>query len=168
MWRVLAVASGFSLALGMVAQPASADGRLHGPYRLINLGTHKCLEVADWSTNSGAAVRQWDCTGGRNQQWYLNDLYSPSFPALVNLNSSKCVDRPGGAQDNGVQLIQWDCHWGSNQQWHLAYPDGVGPVTEFASGSYSMEIGGYSGANGAPAQLWRANGGDNQKWYVGS
>ncbi|MEV6205783.1 RICIN domain-containing protein [Kitasatospora sp. NPDC051914] len=162
----LAAISGLVLALGPAA-PASAEESVEGPFTIANPGTGKCLEVADWSDLNGAAIRQWDCHGGLNQLWYIVDVNLTGYSTLVNASSHKCVDIPGGNVGNGVQLIQWDCHYESNQRWAMLYPHGDGPDREFAWGSYRMEIGGYSRANGAPAQLWARNGGENQQWGVG-
>ncbi|WP_353962706.1 RICIN domain-containing protein [Streptomyces sp. NBC_00572] len=37
--------------------------------KYVNVHSGKCLEVADWRTDNGDPVRQWDCTGQPNQQW---------------------------------------------------------------------------------------------------
>ncbi|MFJ5546484.1 RICIN domain-containing protein [Streptomyces sp. NPDC093225] len=162
--KALSAVSGLILAVG-VASPAQAETTIEGPFRIINLGTQKCLEVADWSLLDGAAVRQWTCTGGKNQQWYVADIYGVNQWTLANANSGKCVDIPGGNVANGVQLIQWDCHYNDNQRFLRRH--GTGAEYQFFWNKYNIEIGGYSRANGAPAQLWQDNGGDNQTWYVG-
>ncbi|MFE1907630.1 RICIN domain-containing protein [Streptomyces gardneri] len=49
----------------------------------------KCLEVADWSTTNGAAVCQWTCTGGANQQWeQIPSNYSGEY-YYRNIHSGK-------------------------------------------------------------------------------
>ncbi|MFB0632317.1 RICIN domain-containing protein [Streptomyces sp. AB3(2024)] len=73
---------------------------------------------------------------------------------------------PERQRGNGVQLVQWDCHYESNQRFRRTNVSG--PEFRFGWNNYNLEIGGYSGTNGAPAQLWQDNGGANQTWYVGS
>jgi len=41
-----------------------------GSYGIVrNLNSNKCLDVRDVSQSDGAAIQQWDCHGGGNQQW---------------------------------------------------------------------------------------------------
>ncbi|MFH9725139.1 RICIN domain-containing protein [Streptomyces sp. NPDC017254] len=169
--RAFAGLAGFILSFTLV-QPASADASTGGPTRIINRASGKCLEVADWSLDNGAPVRQWDCTGGDNQRWWVVDPDGVNQFTLVNVHSGRCVDIPNGNVANGVQLIQWTCHYNFgeddiNQRFYRLPGEGVGPVYYFAWSSFNIEIGGFSNANGAPAQLWKNNGGSNQRWYAG-
>ncbi|MFE6054282.1 RICIN domain-containing protein [Kitasatospora sp. NPDC056446] len=160
--RGAVVALGAVLVLG--TQPASARVS-EGSYRLVNQGTGKCLEVADWRTDNGAPVRQWDCTGGDSQRWVLvsETGYDSGRWALVNVHSGKCLDVPGGIMRNGVTLQQWDCWYGPGQIWDSpSRPDRSNRTLRV--GDMAVEIGGYSTEPGAPAQLWEFNGGWNQRW----
>ena len=56
------------MALCLASSPASAAASV-APMMYVNVNSGKCLEVADWRTDNGAPVRQWDCTGQPNQQW---------------------------------------------------------------------------------------------------
>jgi hypothetical protein len=58
-----------------VPQNASAGGSiLDGPGELINRQSGLCLDVANNNTSDGAAIDQWACNGGSNQQWTALDL----------------------------------------------------------------------------------------------
>lgn len=153
---------------GALAQPASADDELQGPFRIINRASGKCLEVADWRLDDEAPIRQWDCHGGANQLWWFYDVHGSNQWAIANKNSGKCIDVPGSNAGNGVQLIQWTCHYEHNQRFMRWSAEGEGPVEYLTSFSpYTIEIGNFSDVIGAPAQLWRKNDGTNQRWYVG-
>ncbi len=159
-----------ALMVSAQATPASADVPTErGVFR--NKFSRQCLEVADWSQSRGAAVRQWPCTGGLNQRWYVRD--SPDGGSgrkvVVNANSGMCLDAPGGNWGNGSQLIQWDCNGGLNQAWWIFHDaDDNQKDVKFYSGDASndqvMEISNFSTANGARAQMWEYNGGSNQLW----
>ncbi|MFB8243005.1 RICIN domain-containing protein [Kitasatospora purpeofusca] len=92
--------------------PAHA-GNDYGPpgFVFVNRLAGRCLEVADWSMSPGAAVRLWDCHGGRNQRWYRK-----TTGEYVNVNSGFCLDVPGWSTV-ATRLIQWPCTGGANQRW---------------------------------------------------
>ncbi|MFC8455024.1 RICIN domain-containing protein [Kitasatospora sp. NPDC057223] len=102
--------------LGVAGSPAqAATGR---PF--VNHASGKCLEIADWRTDVGAPARQWDCTGGANQQWQYMQV-GPGIPAdthradyLLNLNSSLLLEIADWRTDNGAPARQW-IYGGSRQ-----------------------------------------------------
>ncbi len=53
---------------------------------LINVGSGRCLDVADWSTANGARLQIWSCTNATNQTWRLPGDNSPVQPAGRNLD----------------------------------------------------------------------------------
>ncbi len=81
---------------------------------LRNAHSGKCLEVADWRTDAGAPVRQWDCHSGANQVW---DFASGIPGAFVNRNSGLCLEIADWRTDGGAPARQWDCTRGMNQSW---------------------------------------------------
>ncbi|GHF29850.1 hypothetical protein GCM10018790_04180 [Kitasatospora xanthocidica] len=160
-------------ALLLVSQPASAAPATPAtstaltPTRIINIATKKCLEVADWRIDDGTPIRQWDCTGGANQSWYIVDIYGVNRFTLANAFTHKCVDIPGENAYAGAALVQWECNYNANQRFWKYSASSTGPVYSFQWNRYAIEIGGFSSNNGAPAQLWDINGGTNQAWYAG-
>ncbi|MFE6865458.1 RICIN domain-containing protein [Kitasatospora sp. NPDC057692] len=171
--RAGAVAAGAMLVLSGPAAAASAavmgsgdPPATAGPFQYVNRSSGKCLEVADWRLDEGAPVRQWDCTGGDNQKWKLVgpiDVATGDW-ALVNVHSGKCAYWPNGSPvgpTGGTQLVQVTCG-----RWLLwTIPSRTDPASTVIRGAdLVLEIGGFSGAQGAPAQLWWFNGGANQLW----
>jgi Ricin-type beta-trefoil lectin domain-like len=58
-----------------VPDNASDGGSIvDGPGELINRQSGLCLDVANNNTSDGAAIDQWGCNGGSNQQWIALDL----------------------------------------------------------------------------------------------
>ncbi|MFF0558795.1 RICIN domain-containing protein [Streptomyces sp. NPDC004266] len=153
---LLVLAAALGLVFGVTAAPAQAqDLALEGVFELRPLHTSgKCLEVADWSKNDGAAVRQWDCTGGDNQKWarYSAPGSSRGPYWYINLNSGKCLEIRDWGTHNGAVADQWSCHYGANQTWYgnsgMIYPD-----YDYAAGK-CLEIADWRTDNGAPARLW--------------
>ncbi|WP_328940406.1 RICIN domain-containing protein [Streptomyces sp. NBC_00250] len=83
--------------------------------KYVNAYSGKCLEVADWRTDNGAPVRQWDCTGQPNQRWMVR--VSTHGVVVVNKHSGKCLEVADWRTDNGAPVRQWDCTGQPNQQW---------------------------------------------------
>ncbi|WP_052682079.1 RICIN domain-containing protein [Saccharothrix sp. ST-888] len=141
----LLAAVGLTASL-MQATPAAA----YEPAQLVNENSGLCLEIADWRTDNGAPARQWPCTGGANQAWFVN-WQSPSAYTFVNSHSGKCLEIGGFSYDNGAPAQQWDCNGGSNQNWYRTTSDHL--ISNWNSGK-CLEIGGWSTAWGAGANQW--------------
>ena len=77
----------------------SADGR--GPLTEIKFfGGTKCLDVVDGSTANGALLQLWECTGGPNQKFHVNNNdFTISWDG-----QNKCVDLPGGNTAAGLRV----------------------------------------------------------------
>ncbi|MEV7770148.1 RICIN domain-containing protein [Kitasatospora sp. NPDC086791] len=169
--RTLVPALGAALLVAVAAPTASADyfppGFPNGiPPKvamLRNVNSGKCLEVADWRTDNGAPVRQWDCHGGASQVW---NFVSGTPGTFVNVNSGKCLEVADWRRDNGAPVRQWDCHGGASQNWgwgRNSPTEGWKISNNFLK---ALEIGGWSTENGAPADQWDFHGGDNQRWQT--
>lgn len=107
--------------------PTPGDGQVFdfdpqggGYYRIKIVSTGKCLDVAGASTGDGAAIHQWDCGPGYNQQWQVVGISGQSgWYALIARHSGKCADVYGALTVNGTLIHQWSCNWGGNQQWAI-------------------------------------------------
>jgi hypothetical protein len=73
----------------------------------------KCLDVTGGGVTDGTRVELWDCNGGTNQVWNLQNSI------LVNPASGKCLDDPGFNSADGTQLDIWTCDGGANQKWTM-------------------------------------------------
>lgn len=160
-----------ALMLSIQAAPASAVPQGYA-VAITNEYSNQCLEVADWSQNWGAEVRQWPCTGGANQRWVIQKADGAGRLKIVNVNSGLCLDVPGADWSNGNKLVQWPCSGGINQSWWVFSKSGQDQdgITFFAGDvrqNSVIEINDFSTANGTRAQLWDYNGGMNQLWAVG-
>jgi hypothetical protein len=85
--------------------------------------TNKCLDVKDVSAQNGALVQQWDCWGGGNQKWRLEDVGGGYYQIHAQF-TNKCLDVKDVSAQNGALVQQWDCWGGGNQKWRL---EGVSP-----------------------------------------
>jgi hypothetical protein len=103
--RGIALAAGMAIAaLATITAPASAaPGAFYA--EAINRNSGKCLDVQSASKTDGAAVIQWTCTGGTNQQWSLTNV--GDHVQLVARHSGKCLDVRSGSTADGAAIIQW-------------------------------------------------------------
>lgn len=141
--------------LGLVAPaPAHADNAY---YQAQNTATGKCLDQDYSNPGNGATVQMWDCWGGPNQQWALQNCDWLGRCEIVNLWSGKCLDaNAGGLTSNGDRVQVWDCWGGANQYWYAGFPDGSTghwQVINKADGKcLDADASNYN--NGERVQLW--------------
>ena len=90
-----------------------------GFFRLRNELSGLCLDVAGQSTSDGAAVIQFDCHTGLNQQWSFTDVAGGADRLTVR-HSGKVLDVTGAVSTDGALLEQWTSNAGTNQQFVLA------------------------------------------------
>ena len=120
--------SGLSMTVCLsFSGPAMAATTRHGVSRplgrlsrVIARHSGKCLDVSGASTEDGAAIIQWTCHGGANQQWRL-EAVGEGY-RFVARHSGKCLDVTGWSTDDGTGIIQWQCHGGANQTWLVRSP----------------------------------------------
>ncbi|WP_426505509.1 ricin-type beta-trefoil lectin domain protein [Dactylosporangium sp. McL0621] len=120
---------------------------------LRGVGSNRCLDVPGASQTNGTKVQIWDCNGGTNQSWTLNN-------GALQVYGNKCLDVPGHATAAGTRIAIWDCNGGANQQWRL---NSDGTVVGVQSG-LCLDVVGAGTANGTEVEIWGCNGGTNQKW----
>lgn len=165
---VAAVTVAAGLVFGLGATPASAYAEGHTTIR--NGASGLCLEVADWRTDNGAPVRQWQCTGGANQRWDIVPTWIGIYPSGVsvirNQYSGKCLEIADWGTNYGASARQWDCTGGANQHWDVRVHDSSMPPVPIKNenSGQCLEIAGFSTAWGAQASQWGCNGGTNQTW----
>jgi hypothetical protein len=130
---------------------------------LVARHSGKCADVSDESTADRAAIIQWPCTGGANQQWQAVDV-GGGYVQLRARHSGKCLDVSSGSTADGARLLQWPCGSGANQQWQ-AVDAGGGYVQYRARHSGKcIDVSNSSTADGATLQQWACTGGTNQQW----
>jgi hypothetical protein len=95
--------------------PESMGG---GFFRMRNELSGLCLDVSGVSVADGAAVIQFACGTGQNQQWSFTDL-AGGADRMTARHSGKVFDVTGQATTDGTLLEQWSSNNGANQQFRL-------------------------------------------------
>ncbi|MGW4381831.1 RICIN domain-containing protein [Kitasatospora sp. NPDC004531] len=90
-----------------------------GAYEIVNRWG-LCLEAPGWTTAAGAQLGQWECHGGANQTFYIdNYMIDSSNMRFRNKNSNLCVSVQGGSTAYRAPIIQWYCNDAADQRWHV-------------------------------------------------
>ncbi len=133
--------------------PASSAGALQ------SAASNKCLDLAGGSKADGAAVIQYDCHQGPNQQWTLET--SGGQVRVVSRLSGKCLG--GGVA--GAAITQAACAGAPDQSWSRTNAAGGFVLRNVASG-LCLDLPGASAANGVHPANWACNGAANQTWRL--
>ncbi|HEX8149985.1 MAG TPA: RICIN domain-containing protein [Pyrinomonadaceae bacterium] len=134
-------------------------------YEIVSRHTGKCLDVSGVSYANGAAVHQWDCVGGANQQWQLVSN-GDGYYRIIARHSGKALDVAGGSLNDGAAVIQQDYVGAASQQWQrVAVGGGYYRITARHSGK-ALDISGASYLNGAVAHQWTYVSATNQQWQL--
>lgn len=115
----------------------------------------RCLDVPERRYQPGVRVTTWDCHGGANQQWRIEN-------GTVRTQSDQCLDVTWGATGNGTAVQLATCSGNPAQRWVLtAAGDLVNPQSDKC-----LDVVDHVRANGALLQIWQCAGTPNQKWSV--
>ncbi len=78
----------------------------------------KCLDIANVSQTDGAALTQYPCGSGTNQQFRLQSAGGGYYQVIAR-HSDKCLDVSDNSTADGTAVVQWGCNAGQNQQWSV-------------------------------------------------
>ncbi|MDR6977836.1 hypothetical protein J2X68_004560 [Streptomyces sp. 3330] len=127
---------------------------------LIARHSSKCADVTSQSLWAGAQIKQYDCNGGNNQNYWFKSVGSGYYQLVVR-SSSLCV------QENASTISQENCTTATSQQWSLTTSGSYVSLTSRASGE-CLDVSGASTADSAALITYACNGGTNQQWTRGS
>ncbi|MFE9458776.1 RICIN domain-containing protein [Streptomyces californicus] len=122
----------------------------------------KCADVADRSTADGAALVQWGCGNGVNQQFWLKSAGSGRVQ-IVARHSGKCLAVRDGSTADGAAIAQYACDGTAAQQWKATGSGATVQLAAVRSGK-CLDVTNTSTSDGTSLIQWSCNGGTNQKW----
>lgn len=136
------------------------------PTYLENVGSGKCVTVADDRVTDGAKIDQWTCVNQRNQQFTPLPV-DEGYVQLAAVHSEKCLDVPNAASADGIALVQWSCNSGKNQQWKVESVGDMDAVQIVSrSSGKCMAVRGGSVTNGALIEQQTCNQSAQQLFLV--
>ncbi|MGW8887202.1 RICIN domain-containing protein [Streptomyces sp. NPDC055749] len=164
--RLLEIATDYD---GTVCKPYYATGSAQGTgdwtgaglssgntYRLMNVISGHCLDVAADSRVAGGNIQQWSCNGLGPQNFAFTQRTTGQF-TLTGQNSGLCVAVDGASTQPGANVSQQRCDGSAAQSWQpLNQGDGYWTLRNTNSG-LCLDVAGGSTAPGANVQQWTCN-----------
>ena len=129
---------------------------LENEYYLIKAPNGKVLEVKNFNTENGAAIRLWDYAGHPWQQWKFVDAGDGRW-RIENRFTGKMIDLALGGVVEGTCL---------SQCWALEPTRGGRTRIRNVLADKYIDLVGMNTANGAQAQIWNYVSGGNQEWNL--
>ncbi|GAB2936916.1 hypothetical protein GCM10027280_26260 [Micromonospora polyrhachis] len=143
-------------------------------YKLHPVHSDKCADIAGNSLENGAALQQWNCTTGTNQQFLVERIGASPYFHLKVVRSGKCLDVNRWDTADNVKVQQWTCaNLGAsqpNQQFRLDYIEGAGldvvvqPV--IVHSEKCLNVTGAGTADGAAIVQLTCSGATHQRFYL--
>ena len=138
---------------------------MENEFYLIKAPNGKVLEVKNFNTENGAAIRLWDYAGHPWQQWQFVDAGEGRW-RIQNRFTGKFIDLALGGVVEGTWLHQWSRSSGLSQCWALEPTrSGRTRIRNVLADKY-IDLVGMNTANGAQAQIWNYVSGGNQEWNL--
>ncbi|MFD5871711.1 endo-1,4-beta-xylanase [Streptomyces sp. NPDC060322] len=137
-----------ALNAGDTTEPPAGSGQIKG------VGSSRCLDVPNASTNDGTQLQLWDCGSSANQQWAATDS------GELRVYGDKCLDAAGTSNGSKVQI--YSCWGGDNQKWRV---NSDGSIVGVQSG-LCLDAVGTGTANGTRIQIYSCSNGNNQRWIL--
>jgi len=109
--------------IGTTALPGAAPAADAAPYyKLVGLGSNKCVDIRAEDAAAGARAQLWQCYGSPNQRFTLLKVGTTStgrpYFQIVNQKAPyMCLEVRGSSFSNGARVQQWDCNATSAQMW---------------------------------------------------
>jgi len=130
-------------------------------FRLLNVQSDQCLDVAGGSTTPQARVEQWTCNGLPPQNWTFWQAPDGTF-SLKAQNSGLCLAAPKGP---GKPVEQDACDGSAAQSWSLRQV-GLGYYELAQAGGLCLDNAGGSITPGTDIQVWTCNALSPQIWQL--
>jgi hypothetical protein len=151
---------------GVVYMSTVGRGLVYGAPAATRLSARhsgKCLDVSGASTSSGAAVLQYTCHSGANQQWNFEQS-GGGYWRLKAAHSGMCMDLASQSTAYGVGIVQAKCSGATSQQWAS---EDMGSGWFRLKSRYSglcLDVSGAKTADSTPVIQYACSAATNQQW----
>lgn len=163
------------------AQVFRVSYRRDGTMQVVSRKTGRSIDVAWGELKSGANVQMWTDNDTRAQSWVavrdgsvrvtVNGTSYPTYRVALTANTRLCLDAAAGSTTPATNLQVWADNGTKAQRWAFVpvpylRSGGLYQVLSALDYTAALDVAGGSTANGANAQLWSRDGGNNQKWLL--
>ena len=188
-YRLVCKANGLALTLGASAGPGSnafastvADGRGQvfslepaALERVVSDGEYvvssqvdpmQVLDIAGASTANCARLEVYESHMADNQIFRFERDDDTGFYKVTCVGSGKVLDNDNRNVSNGAAVLQYDSTGALNQRW-IVQREGSGlSIRSAIDPSYCIDLAGGGASNCAKAEMYRYNGGANQRFSL--
>jgi hypothetical protein len=143
------------------ASTSNTVSGLAGTTELKPTSQYRCMDVVGVSSNDGANVQQYTCSGGSNQKFTVEAQGNNTYRLKAN-HSNKCLGVANNGTWDGALLEQRSCGANNSQLFHMnSKGNGLYELRNVNSGKcVDVQAGGVT--QGALMQLYSCHGGANQ------
>jgi len=137
-------------------------------YEVINKTSGLCMDDPNGSTSNGAALQQYSCHQGQNQEWQFRSAATGGYYAVYNRQATSLVwDDTGGSTSNGnkIQLYTYS-NGNRNQEWQaISLGNGLWQFKNLTSGLCLDDTGG-STSNGTQMQQYSCSSSNTNQQFT--
>ena len=146
---------------------------------IVNIGSGKVLDVANGGAYSGSNVWQYGLNGTAAQKWRVLSNGDGTFKMVSALDDSLVLDAAGASCSNGTNIQLWSDNGTVAQSFEFIplqpefdssksadLEDGYYEIRSGVNTAYALDIQDWSMDDGAPLQVWRGTGGQNQVFKI--
>lgn len=159
------VDNGFNDQMTSIKVRPNGNSGLSGKYLLKNRKSGKYMDVANFSTQNGGNILQWNYTGNTNQQFEFSHIGDGVY-VIRSVHSGKALDVSAISTNNGANIVQWDYVGGGNQKFIAYNNDGIYHQLVALHSGKSIKIAGNSNDANANVEQWDNNDQLSSQWEL--
>ncbi|WP_258104246.1 RICIN domain-containing protein [Marinoscillum sp. MHG1-6] len=137
---------------------------ISGTFALMSKRSGKALDVADWSTESGANIMQWVATDGDNQKWDISR--DAGHYKIINKHSGLALSIENWSEEDGGNVVQFTYIRNSAQLWDIIEVEKGYYRIINVKGNKDLEVDNALPLDGANIQQWEYSESDHQQWIL--
>lgn len=131
--------------LGETPQTRNSPGNvldhiMNHTFFIKNAFSGQYLDVYDGFANDGTNVIQYEYTGGRNQQWYINYNGDGTFTLFTQISTDYVLDVDGGYDQDLANVQIWTYNGSDAQKFKIGYTDTSTYVLISKCSNYSKAV----------------------------
>lgn len=142
-----------------------------GFYFIRPLSSGKLMDITGNQVVATTPIIQWQNNGGANQRWAITDNGDGTY-SFIAMSCGLALDAASSRASAGTKLRLYYPSTSKTQRFKLTAPaanplsEGIFTMSSYAATSKLVDIQGSSYKEGAPAIVYKANGGLNQKFQI--
>jgi hypothetical protein len=118
----------------------------------------RCVDIGGWATHTNAPTIIWDCHGGANQKWAMDEKNR-----LRSRHSGTCLSVASASPTNGEDVVIQPCTDEMKQKWYL---DSQQRLRNGENPNKCIDLWGVTTRNGTPVRIFDCHSDWNQRFNM--